>query len=100
MIREGAQTAPRRTQAHSFTAATEVVSAASPDTFPIRGNVGVVVVSRHTLPEPDGYGPVDALIEVLVDAGVLADERLVASEGIVIDPTSVGYSITLESVSL
>ena len=82
-----------------FTAATEI-SAASPDAFPIQHVVGVVVVSRRALPESDGYGPVDAIIEVLVDAGVLADERLVTSESCVIDPTSVGYSITLEPGSL
>jgi hypothetical protein len=40
------------------------------------------------------------MIEVLVDAGILADERLVTSERYLIDPASPGYSISLESGGL
>ncbi len=36
------------------------------------------------------------MIEVLVDAGILADERLVTSERYLIDPDSFGHSITVE----
>jgi hypothetical protein len=82
-----------------FDVAMEVL-AASPDSFPIRREIGVVVTSRHTLPEQEGYGPADAMIEVLVDAGILADERLVAWERYLIDPGSSGYSITLEPEDL
>ena len=36
------------------------------------------------------------MIEVLVDAGILADERLVTRERYLIDPASPGYSVFLE----
>jgi hypothetical protein len=72
------------------------VLAESPDSFPIRREIGVVVTSRHPLPEHVGYGAAEAMIEVLVDAGILADERLVTSERYLIDPDCPGYSISLE----
>lgn len=72
------------------------VLAASPDTFPIRREISFVVTSRHPLSEHDGYGPAEAMIEVLVDAGILADERLLTTERYLIDPDSPGYSITVE----
>lgn len=70
--------------------------ASAPDAFPIRTGVDVVVTSRDPIPEGDGYGAADAMIEVLVDAGVLADERLVATERFVLNPGSLGYSIDVE----
>jgi hypothetical protein len=70
--------------------------AESPDAFPIRHEISVVVTSRRPLPEHEGYGPAEAMIEVLVDAGFLADERLVTSERYLIDPDCPGYSITVE----
>lgn len=78
-----------------FKVATDII-AASPDAFPIRHGVGIVVTSPRSLPTRVGFGPVDAMIEVLVDAGILADLLLVGSEHCLIDPTSKGYSITLE----
>lgn len=39
-----------------FRAATDII-AASPDAFPIRHGVGVVVTSRRSLPTRIGYGP-------------------------------------------
>jgi hypothetical protein len=72
------------------------VLAVSPDSFPIRREISFVVTSRRPLPEQEGYGPAEAMIEVLVDAGILADERLVTSERYLIDPDSSGYSITVE----
>jgi hypothetical protein len=36
------------------------------------------------------------MIEVLVDAGFIADERLVTSERYLTDPDCPGYSITVE----
>lgn len=72
------------------------ILAASPDSFPIGREVSVVVTSRHPLPEHEGYGGATAMIEVLVDAGILADERQVISEGQLIDSDSPGYSITVE----
>jgi hypothetical protein len=72
------------------------VLAESPDSFPIRREISFVVTSRHPLPEHVGYGPAEAMIEVLVDAGILADERLVTSERYLINRDSSGYSITIE----
>jgi hypothetical protein len=46
------------------------VLAESPDSFPIRREISVVVMSRHPLPEHEGYGAAEAMIEVLVDAGI------------------------------
>ena len=72
------------------------VLAESPDSFPIRREISVVVTSRHPLPEQVGYGAATAMIEVLVDAGILADERLVTSERYLVDPDCPGYSVFVE----
>jgi hypothetical protein len=80
-----------------------VVTAAiaeEPDTFPIRGGVGIVVTSSERLPEPSGYGPADAMIEVLVDAGLLADERQVKWERHDVRPRASGYSVSVEPTGL
>jgi hypothetical protein len=58
--------------------------------------VEVVVTSAEPLPQPVGYCPADAMIEILVDAGVLWDERLVNAETYTVDPGRSGYSITLD----
>jgi hypothetical protein len=50
-----------------FDAAAALV-ASDPDAFPIREAVGIVVTSTRPLPDPDGYGPTEAMIEVLVDS--------------------------------
>jgi len=47
-----------------------------PAAFPIREGFGLTVVSGAGLPNYEGYGVDDAIIEVLVDVGVIADERL------------------------
>ena len=82
-----------------FRAATAVV-AEDPDAFPIRGCVGIVVTSSERLPEPSGYGPAEAMIEVLVDAGLLADERLVEWERYNVRPETTGYSVSVEPTDL
>jgi hypothetical protein len=68
---------------------------ASDAAYPIRHRVGLVVTSSVPLPEPDDYGPADAMIEVLVDAGMLADERLVETERYEVEPWTTGYSISV-----
>jgi hypothetical protein len=78
-----------------FKVATDII-AASPDAFPIRHGVGIVVTSPRSLPTRVAFGPVDAMIDVLVDAGILADLILVRPERCLVDPTFKGYSITLE----
>ena len=82
-----------------FRAAAAVV-AGEPDAFPIRGAVRIVVTSSARLPEPSDYGPADAMIEVLVDAGLLADERLVERERYNVEPETTGYSVSVEPVDL
>ena len=47
----------------------------SPDRFPIQGGLGVTVVFGVRPPVIEGYDVVTAIEEVLVDVGVLADER-------------------------
>ena len=78
-----------------FEAASEIRDA-SPDLFPLSREVGVVIGSGRPLPEPEGYEPEDAMVEVLCDAGILADERLVGRVHYLIDPTLSGYVITVE----
>jgi hypothetical protein len=75
-------------------------SSRSLQSFPIHQEVEVVVTSDKSLPQPDGYGPADAMIEVLVEAGILSDERLVSAEQYLTDPDSTGYSITLKVLNL
>jgi hypothetical protein len=70
--------------------------ARAPRRFPIRERVGVIVTSADPLPKPVGYGEEDAMIEVLVEAGVLLDERLVTTERFEIRPGMAGYSIEVE----
>lgn len=82
-----------------FRAAAAVV-AEEPDAFPIRGFVRIVVTSSAPLPEPSDHGPADAMIEVLVDAGILADERLVERERYNVRPETTGYSVSVEPADL
>jgi hypothetical protein len=81
-----------------FRAASAYVATA-PDAFPIRHPVDIVVASSQPLPKPIGYGPAEAMIEVLVDAGLLADERLLATERYEIRPGMTGYSIVIEEAA-
>jgi hypothetical protein len=84
-----------------FRAAAAAV-AADPDAFPIRGHVGIVVTSSEPLPDhrAEGYGEADAMIEVLVDAGLLDDERWVYWEKYEVRPPTTGYSISVEALDV
>jgi hypothetical protein len=62
-----------------FQAATKVV-AERPHSFPLRGNVVLVISSEAPL------HATTAIVEVLVDAGLLHDERQLERERHVIDP--------------
>jgi hypothetical protein len=44
--------------------------------FPIRDPFALTVVSGASMPDYEGYGVDDAIIEVLVDVGLIVDERL------------------------
>jgi hypothetical protein len=50
--------------------------AQAPEAFPLRDPFGITVVFGKTKPEFEGYGAIDPIIEVLVDVGMIADERL------------------------
>lgn len=81
-----------------FHAAAAVV-AADPKAFPIVHPVGAVITSSHPLPETSpkhGYDAPTAIIEVLVDAGLLADERQVEWEREEVTPRITGYSVSIE----
>lgn len=68
-----------------------------PEAFPIEERVGVIVASAKPFAEPDGYTIATAIEEVLVDAGLLADERLVAWEEHEIRPEmATSYSVQVE----
>jgi hypothetical protein len=47
----------------------------SPGAFPIREGFGLTVRAGRQLPKLEGYDVDDAIIEVLVDVGFVADER-------------------------
>jgi hypothetical protein len=78
-----------------FRAAAERV-AEDPGGFPIREGVGVIVTSSDPMPDRDGYGAIDPIVEVLVDAGVLEDERQVRWERVDLTPGTAGYAVVLE----
>jgi hypothetical protein len=67
-----------------FEAASKIV-AESPGSFPLRGKVGVAISSEAPLPYYDGYDAASAIEEVLVDAGLLEEERQVDREWRLID---------------
>jgi len=66
-----------------------------PERFPITTHVALTIVAGTPEPERDGYDAFDPVTEVLADAGILADERLVFSQRYLVDPGSTGYSVTL-----
>lgn len=55
-----------------------------------------MLVTDEPVPDREGYSAADAVIEVLVDAGLLADERLVERERhLVRDVPEGGFEIEL-----
>lgn len=72
--------------------------AANRQDMPIRSPVSMVFASPEPFPEVDGYDIATAIEEVLVDAGVLADERLVESEQHEIRPELKGYTLRISTV--
>jgi hypothetical protein len=70
-----------------------------PQAFPIRQPVGVTFVSAERLAELDGYDVATAIEEVLVDAGVPADERLVEWEDHTVIPEMTDrYTVLVEII--
>lgn len=77
------------------------VVAERPEVFPLKEPFGITVVFGGTIPDvaPDGYGPVDPIIEVLTDIGMIADERLESWERVVQDSEAGDcYRVTIEPV--
>jgi len=67
------------------------------DEMPFRYPVRVEIVSSEPFREPEGYAIATAIEEVLVDAGLLADERLVSMEGHEVRPEMMpGYSVQID----
>lgn len=78
-----------------FEAASKIV-AESPERFPITDPTRLVLRAAAPLPEYADYSTHDAVLEVLVDAGMLADERQNERERAEIDTTMrEGYSVEL-----
>jgi hypothetical protein len=69
-----------------FEAAVRIV-AQEAHSFPLRGKVGVAITSDAPLPSYEGYDAATAIEEVLVDAGLLEDERQVDREWHLTDPS-------------
>ena len=79
-----------------FRAVTAYVTS-HPDEMPIRYPVRVEIFSSEPFREPEGYTIATAIEEVLVDAGFLADERLVVMEGHEVRPQKMsGYSVQID----
>jgi hypothetical protein len=57
-----------------------------PGVFPMRERLGITVVFGKTKPQPEGYDAIDPIIEVLVDAGMIEDERQTDSARELQDP--------------
>jgi hypothetical protein len=65
--------------------------------LPIRHPVKVLIASPEPFREPDGYTIATSIEEVLVEAGFLADERLVEMEAHEVRPEmATGYSVQIE----
>ncbi|MGH2653494.1 MAG: hypothetical protein ACRDHV_03990 [Actinomycetota bacterium] len=70
----------------------------APEAFPLRDSFGITVVFGKTKPAFEGYGGIDPIIEVLVDVGMIADERLEDWERELQDPDAgETYTVTLQS---
>ena len=70
-----------------------------PERFPLNSPLRVAVTHGSSPPDPEGYDVTTAIEEVLVDVGMIADERLVEEEAVRIDPR-IGDAFTVRVVSL
>jgi hypothetical protein len=77
--------------------AAEALMVKAPMSFALREPFGITGVFGSTKPPRGGHGAIDPIIEVLVDVGVLEDERLEDWERELQDP-DVGelYTVTVE----
>jgi hypothetical protein len=76
--------------------AAEELMRRSPEAFPLREPLGITVVFGETKPTFATYDAIDPIIEVLVDVGLLADERLTDWHRGRWDPHGEGYTVTIE----
>jgi len=94
--RVDAQTVLRRTLCRCSALSPHTVSTHRED-LPIRHPVKILIASPEPFREPDGYTIATSIEEVLVDAGFLADERLVEMEAHEVRPEmATGYSVQIE----
>ena len=79
--------------------AAERFIAQDPEAFPLRDPFGITVVFGKTKPDFAGYDPIDPIIEVLVDVGLIEDERLGDWERELQDPNAEErYTVTVKPV--
>jgi hypothetical protein len=71
-----------------------------PLAFPLKVPLGVAVTFGSSPQEFNGYDAITAIEEILVDVGVIGDERLVDWEREIVDP-SLGdsYTVVIEDAS-
>ena len=82
-----------------FEVAAKIV-AETPERFPVTDTTRLILRAAAPLPEYPEYSTHDAVLEVLVDAGMIADERQNERERTELDPTVVtGYSVEIQTVS-
>jgi hypothetical protein len=71
--------------------------AEAPEAFPLRDPFGVTVVFGKTKPDFEGYGPIDPIIEVLANVGMIEEEGLEVWERDLQDPNSgETYTVSIE----
>jgi hypothetical protein len=71
--------------------------ARDPNAFPLRVPIGITVKYGSSPPELKGYDVTTAIEEVLVDVGVILDERLVTWERETVDPSlQDSYTVVIE----
>jgi hypothetical protein len=71
----------------------------APGKYPIHQDFGITVVFGRTKPDPEAYDPIDPIVEVLVDVGMIADERQVDWQRELHDSVAgEGYVVTIASI--
>jgi hypothetical protein len=95
--RDPGQCADRRSPNAGLLAEAGLAAVArDPRAFPLTVPLGVTVTFGSPPPELNGYGVTTAIEEVLVDVGVILDERLVDWERESVDPSLRGsYTVVI-----
>jgi hypothetical protein len=70
-----------------------------PETFPLKQPFDITVIFGRSIPdvESEGYAPIDPILEILVDIGLIADARQARSGRRLQNPAAgERYSVTIE----